>query len=176
MSNADHLREPNPWHPITAPVDLKHLGKLNEECGELVAAAACCRMQGIAATMPWLEDEIADVRANIDLCVDHFALGRVEIAMRVLRTKLHAVRTDHLNELNRACGGLVSASSRCLIQGVDEAEPVTGRVNRNWLENAAADVRAWIELCEEHFSLDCARITARASKKKLHLQKWHAQA
>jgi hypothetical protein len=105
MSNADHLREPNPWHPITDVVDLKHLGKLGEECNELGAAV-----------------------------------------------------------------------SRCIIQGVDEAEPVTGKINRDWLLDEIADVRANIELCEERFALDADRIAARVAKKKIHLRKWHAKA
>lgn len=105
MADADHLREPNPWHPITDAVDLKHLGKLGEECNELSTAV-----------------------------------------------------------------------SRCIIQGVDEAEPVTGKINRDWLLEEIADVRANIELVEEHFGLDCNRIALRVTKKKLHLRKWHAKA
>lgn len=105
MSNADHLRDPNPWHPITDAVDLKHLGKLAEECGELVAAV-----------------------------------------------------------------------SRCIIQGVDEAEPVTGKVNRQWLEDEIADVLANIALVEKRFGLDSSRMADRAERKMNHLRKWHVQA
>lgn len=102
MSNADHLRNANPWHPITDAVDLKHLGKLGEE----------------------------------------------------------------LNE----CGAAVF---RCIIQGVFEREPVTGKLNCEWLEDEIADVRANSELVIKRFRLDEARIAARAEKKKLHLQQWH---
>jgi hypothetical protein len=105
MSNADHLRDPNPWHPITDTVDLKHLGKLGEECNELG-----------------------------------------------------------------------SAVSRIIIQGVDEAEPVTGKINREWLEDEIADVEANIELVKRRFSLDRNRIHRRRIRKMLHLAKWHAQA
>lgn len=35
----DHL---SPWHPMTDPVDLKHMGKFLEELGECSAAAARC--------------------------------------------------------------------------------------------------------------------------------------
>lgn len=72
-------------------------------------------------------------------------------------------------ELNE-CGAAVS---RSIIQGVDEAEPVTGKLNRLWLEDEIADVRANSELVIEHFGLDEARIAARAERKKLHLQQWH---
>lgn len=105
MANADQLRDANPWHPITDTVDLKHLGKLGEEAGELG-----------------------------------------------------------------------SAVSRCVIQGLDEAEPVTGKVNRQWLEDEIADVRAGSELAIERFGLDEDRIRARAERKKAHLRQWHALA
>ena len=38
MSYADALRDANPWHPMSAPVDVKHLLKLAEELGEASAA------------------------------------------------------------------------------------------------------------------------------------------
>ncbi|SDD93858.1 hypothetical protein SAMN05216337_101795 [Bradyrhizobium brasilense] len=105
MSDADNLRDANPWHPITDTVDLKHLGKLGEECGELG-----------------------------------------------------------------------SAVSRCIIQGVDEAEPVTGKINRQWLEDEIADVRANSELVIERFGLNEAAIATRSEKKKRHLRQWHKLA
>lgn len=103
--DADKLRDANPWHPISNPVDLKHLGKLAEECGELNAAIA-----------------------------------------------------------------------RCIIQGVDEAEPVTGKINRVWLEDEIADVIANIELVGKHFNLDKDRMGARVARKIAHLEQWHAMA
>lgn len=102
MSDADHLREANPWQPITDKLDLAHLGKLGEECNELG-----------------------------------------------------------------------SAVDRCIIQGIDECEPVTGRPNRQWLEDEIADVKANIELVERRFNLDPRRMERRAEKKKQHLQGWH---
>lgn len=105
MANADDLRDPNPWHPITQPVDLKHLGKLGEEASELSAAV-----------------------------------------------------------------------SRCIIQGIDESEPVTGKVNREWLEDEIADVTANIALVTEHFGLDHVRIFQRVIRKMKHLKKWHQHA
>lgn len=105
MADADNLRDANPWHPITDAVDLKHLGKLSEECGELVAAI-----------------------------------------------------------------------SRCIIQGLDEREPVTGKLNREWLEDEIADVMGNIGLNVERFNLDGVRMTLRSEKKKKHLRQWHSQA
>ncbi len=100
MVNADDSRDANPWHPMTNSVDLKHLGKLLEECGELV-----------------------------------------------------------------------SALSRCLIQGINESEPVTGVVNKDWLENEIADVITGIELVEKRFGL--MRLEGRIAKKTKHLSQWH---
>jgi len=97
--------EMNPWHPMSDPVDLKHMGKLVEETGELCSAAA-----------------------------------------------------------------------RCIIQGIDECEPVTGKSNRDWLEEEIADVIANISLVIEHFKLNEGRIIARAEQKEQHLKEWHELA
>jgi len=102
MSNADTLRDANPWHPIADPVDLKHLGKLAEEANELGSAIA-----------------------------------------------------------------------RCIIQGVDECEPVTGKLNRQWLQDEIADVQANLDLVIERFGLDEEAMDARAAKKRRHLKQWH---
>ena len=99
------LEKLNPWHPITDSVDLKHLGKLGEECGELTAAV-----------------------------------------------------------------------NRCIIQGVDEAEPVTGKVNKRWLEEEMADVYANMWLVEERFKLDADFINRRIGEKLARLKTWHEMA
>jgi NTP pyrophosphatase (non-canonical NTP hydrolase) len=99
------LKPPNPWHPMSDPVDLKHLGKLGEELGECSAAV-----------------------------------------------------------------------SRCIIQGIDEAEPVTGKINREWLEDEVADVIANIGLVMEHFNLNVDRIERRSFTKVDQLKAWHKLA
>jgi hypothetical protein len=89
----------HPWKPTTKPIDLKHLGKLIEELGELQAALARCIIQGINEKEPttgklnrdWLEEEIADTLANIELVISHFTLnrhfieGRSDVKMRRLK-------------------------------------------------------------------------------------------
>lgn len=99
------IAEPSPWHPMTDPVDLKHLGKFAEELSE--------------------------------------------------------------------CG---SAVARCIIQGIDEREPSTGEVNRDWLQKEIADVIANLELVAERFNLDWHKINERTVMKKNHLRKWHSYA
>lgn len=101
----DKAWDVNPWHPITDRVDLKHLGKFSEECGEAI-----------------------------------------------------------------------SATARCIIQGMDEKDPRTGVVNRDWLQDEIADVIANAELVILRFNLDYDYILERAERKKDRLRKWHEMA
>ncbi len=71
---------------------------------------------------------------------------------------------------------LGSALARCLIQGIGEREPVTGKLNRQWLEEEIADVRANIDLVVDRFKLDGAAITERRNEKKRRLLAWHREA
>lgn len=80
----------------------------------------------------------------------------------------------HLGKLAEETSELGAATARCLIQGIDESEPVTKKPNREWLEDELADVKANSELVIEHFGLDQARIDARTAKKKVQLREWHA--
>lgn len=87
----------NPWQPMTRPIDLKHLGKLAEELNEAGSAVARCIIQGIDECEPishkknreWLEDELADVIANIMLVKDHFSLGEKRMQDRIERKIKH---------------------------------------------------------------------------------------
>ena len=85
-----------------------------------------------------------------------------------------ALDLKHLGKLCEQLNEAGSAVSRCIIQGVDEKEPVTGKVNREWLEDELADVLANIELVMAHFCLDQRRMAARAARKKKLLGAWHA--
>ena len=84
-----------PWVPISNPLHLKILGKLAEELGEATAAVARCIIQGICEQEPntgkvnreWLEDEIADVKANLDLAVAAFDLDPARIERRAERKR-----------------------------------------------------------------------------------------
>jgi hypothetical protein len=76
------LQFPNPWQPITDPTDIKCLGKLLEEVNELGAALSRCIIQGVDEAEPvtgkinreWLEDELADVKVNVNLVIKRFGL------------------------------------------------------------------------------------------------------
>lgn len=101
MSNKQEPKY-NPWHPMTNSIDLKHLGKLLEECNELGSAIARCIIQGIYEKEPvtgkenkqWLTEEIADVLANINLVIEHFSLNEEFIAKRS-KDKAARLKTWH---------------------------------------------------------------------------------
>lgn len=87
-----------------------------------------------------------------------------------------AVDLKHLGKLSEELSECAAAVSRCIIQGVRECEPVTGKVNAHWLEDEIADVLAGADLCIERFNLDVARIKERQARKKQHLRSWHRMA
>lgn len=82
----------------------------------------------------------------------------------------------HLGKLGEEAGELCSAATRCIIQGIDESEPVTGKPNREWLEDEIADVIANANLTIELFGLDEDRIMRRISDKMARLMVWHQMA
>lgn len=86
------------------------------------------------------------------------------------------VDLKHLGKLAEEANELGSATARCIIQGIDECEPVTGKPNRQWLEEEMADVYANMELVQKRFGLDLGRIFSRALEKKTRLMTWHAMA
>lgn len=79
----------------------------------------------------------------------------------------------HIGKLLEELGEAVAAASRCLIQGINEKEPVTHKPNKEWLEDELADVLANITLCQIHFKLDEQRMAIRQIKKMQHLSNWH---
>lgn len=80
----------------------------------------------------------------------------------------------HIGKLLEETGELVAALSRCQIQGIDEAEPVTGKVNRIWLEEELADVQCNMNLLIEYLKLDTTAMTLRVTQKAERLKQWHA--
>lgn len=77
-----------------------------------------------------------------------------------------------IGKLLEELGEAVSAASRCLIQGIDECEPVTGKSNREWLEEELADVRGLTWLAIAHFGLRDDIIISRAKEKMLQKISW----
>lgn len=73
-------------------------------------------------------------------------------------------------------GEAVSAGARCIIQGIDGCEPVTGKPNETWLEEELADIAANAQLVVERFNLSRATIEERKLRKMEMLRKWHEKA
>lgn len=72
---------------------------------------------------------------------------------------------EELNEMS-------SALARVLIQGIDEVEPVTGKPNRQWLEEEYADMMVTTAFVFEEFGLSYDHIANRALKKTEYLTPW----
>jgi hypothetical protein len=86
------------------------------------------------------------------------------------QSKIALAVLGKLTEELAECGAI---ASRCVIQGIDEREPVTGLVNKDELENEIADVLAVIHLTRVRFRLDATKIDRRMWKKCKHLGDWH---
>jgi NTP pyrophosphatase (non-canonical NTP hydrolase) len=78
----------------------------------------------------------------------------------------------YLGKLLEELGELTAAVSRCIIQGIDEKEPVTGKLNRTWLEEELADVEACMSTVAHELNLDQVKIGSRYSFKRTKLVKW----
>lgn len=81
-------------------------------------------------------------------------------------------RAKVLGKAVEESGEYTSALARCLIQGIDECEPVTKKPNKLWLEEEAADALATLRHVIETFGLDESFIAARFQKKYDQLQTW----
>jgi hypothetical protein len=181
---ADILRDASPWRPITDVVDLKHLGKLAEELNECASAAAFAIIHGVGELVPTfetstkrgLEQEIADVKANIGLVGARFGIEVFDFDASAASNTQHFIDRILLAGFALRLNNCGSAVARCIIQGIDEREPITGKVNREWLHETIEHVIVTVGLVIKHFGLDREYIALRADKKKLHLQQWHALA
>lgn len=95
-------------------------------------------------------------------------------ALNPWRPMTRPIDLKHIGKLAEELSEAGAAVARCVIQGIDECEPVTGKLNRQWLEEELADVLANIELCQTHFGLNRLRMRERAERKKQHLRGWHS--
>lgn len=83
-----------------------------------------------------------------------------------------ALSVQHLNKLCEEGGELISAASRCLAQGIHEAHPISGKLNKRWLEEEIADVEAMIRHVKDRFRLSEAFIAERVERKFEYNKKW----
>jgi hypothetical protein len=84
----------------------------------------------------------------------------------------NAADLAHLGKLGEELNECAAAASRCVIQGIGESHPVTGKLNRDWLEDEIADVMMMIDRVTDHFGLDRNRMTRREEMKRLFQEPW----
>lgn len=88
----------------------------------------------------------------------------------------NAVDIKTIGKFIEELGECISACARMLIQGIDEKEPVTGKINRNWTEEEIGDILAGADLVIERYKLDVHKIQSRRELKKKRLREWHKMA
>lgn len=79
-----------------------------------------------------------------------------------------------LGKLGEECGELQAVASRCIIQGLDETDPGTGKVNRQRLLDELADVQAQIDCTLATFGLDLDYFQRRTDRKVDQMSEWEA--
>lgn len=82
------------------------------------------------------------------------------------------VRAACLFKAGEECGELISAVSRCGMQGIEGKDEETGYPNTSWLEDEVADVYAILDWLMNEFDLDRARIRDRFRGKVVHFERW----
>lgn len=87
------------------------------------------------------------------------------------------VETDklRLRKLGKALEELSELSNvlaRCIIQGVDEIDPSSGKVNRKRMQDEVADVFTQLAGLIDTFELDHAELIARSKYKKDSMDTW----
>lgn len=84
------------------------------------------------------------------------------------------VLIKHLGKLTEELGELTSSVARCLIQGVDALHPVTGKPNRQWLQEEITDVMVGMQLLDELIKFeDNPALNERFDTKIERLRAWH---
>lgn len=69
-------------------------------------------------------------------------------------------------------GELTEVASRCIIQGIDELDPSTQRMNRVRLTDEIADVYAQLDETIEALELNSFYIEKRRAAKRAYMQEW----
>lgn len=95
------------------------------------------------------------------------------VALNPWRPETDLIRLALLGKFLEELGEATAITARCVIQGINESEPVTGAVNRYALEDEVADVLAAAEALISGLQLNTHRMYARKVKKMNHLERWH---
>jgi hypothetical protein len=89
-------------------------------------------------------------------------------------TGLSLIDAAHLGKNGEEASELARILFRIWIQGIDECDPETGKLNRVALAEEIADVEAMNELTIERLGLDRKFIEARRQRKIAMKRAWHA--
>lgn len=76
-----------------------------------------------------------------------------------------------LGKLIEECNELAARAARCIIHGLDETDPASGRTNREELAREMADVEACMHQAEQRLDVDW--MAKRAIDKSDGLNRWH---
>lgn len=79
-----------------------------------------------------------------------------------------------MGKLGEELGELQAVAARCVIQGIDEIDPGTGRVNRDRLQDEIADVMAQCETTIRALGLDSLYVYTRRGEKMRVMREWEA--
>jgi len=79
-----------------------------------------------------------------------------------------------MGKLQEELAELANVAARCIIQGIDEVDPGTGKVNRIRLTHEIADVLAQCRVTIQVLNLDQKAIEERALEKVRQMEEWEA--
>lgn len=96
-----------------------------------------------------------------------------EVTINPWHVETCPLRKRHLGKTLEELGELTAVVARCMIQGIDEVDPSSGKTNRLRLEEELSDVHAQMIMLEELFKLDPYFITERSLQKKLYMRRWN---
>lgn len=94
------------------------------------------------------------------------------IAITPWQPEQNRFRLAALGKLTEEASELSARASRCIIHGLDETDPDTGRRNRDELASEVADVLACIEILRE--TLGIVPQDTRISSKANGFRHWHS--
>jgi coenzyme F420-reducing hydrogenase beta subunit len=79
-----------------------------------------------------------------------------------------------MGKLQEEMHELGEVAARCIIQGIDEIDPGSGKVNRERLWREVADVYAQLDETVARLGLSVADIETRRAEKRGYMQEWEA--
>lgn len=165
------------WHVTTDPLTLRRMGKLGEECGELLEVLGKMVAWGRSsmhypAHILQLEHEIADVLAQCACVTDEF-FEPSWIESNVERKVAMLGPLCGWEELLVAVAQLSCVASRIVIQGIDEIDPSTQLPNRTRLGKAIVDTIAHYHKVMDHpVRLNREAIEKRVATKMAAMHEW----